>query len=582
MSNRFTNPRPQYFLADGSPLPKGEMAFKENGTDIDKDTFSDVNEKFKNPNPLPLTADGVLPNCFYAGTARTILTYDDGSGRKQRFDVDGVGMFGSGAAFDIWNSIVEYEDGALVEASDGEYYRSLQNNNTGNDPISSPTFWEQLEFLRTWNANVTYAADDIVIASNGLIFRSLQAANLNNDPLVSPTFWGTPVAFVDLNITGDLSFASTELTIAAGSVAAETSHHTIDTEAAAASDDLDTITVAGVADFAVLILRLEDAARVVTLKDNTGNIQTKGNEDIVLDANLPTILFRVGTDWHEIQRPGAFESLNVVGDLSFAASELTIAAGSVAAETSHHTIDTEADAASDDLDTITVAGVTDFAVLYLRLEDAARVVTLKDNTGNIQTKNNEDIILDANLPTILFRVGTDWFEVQRPVVDNPFDQDLNTTDDVSFENLTSANPRFLVFQATALTNVTGNGTVFHVQFASEIYDDTTDYNPGTGLFTAPETARFRFNAAVQVSDIVGGTTIGMNLVVSNRTVRLDLQTIIAGESFLFLTGTTGIDMDINDTAKIEVTGSGLGGDTMDVDGNASSLLITYFAGEKIV
>jgi len=208
MTNRFINPRPQFTLADGSVLPLGEMAFFENGTDVDKDTFSDVNEKNKNANPLKLFADGSMPNCFYAGTARTILTFDDGSGRQQRFDVDGVGQFGSGAAFDIWNSIVEYESGALVEGSDGEYYRSLQNNNTGNDPVSSATFWEQVSFLRTWNENITYAlGDGGVVGSDGKIYASLQASNLNNDPVSSPTFWAVNNPFdQDLNTTDDPTF----------------------------------------------------------------------------------------------------------------------------------------------------------------------------------------------------------------------------------------------------------------------------------------------------------------------------------------------------------------------------------------
>lgn len=327
MTNRFINPRPQFLDAAGKPLLLGEMGFFENGTLIRKDTFTDVNEKNKNPNPVLLNADGSLPNVFYAGTARAILTFDPGTGQQQRFDLDGVGQFGSGAAFDDFNTLTEYEDAAIVVASDDEIYRSLQNNNQGNDPLVSPTFWERLEFIRVYNENVTYGADDIAKASNGLIFRSLQAANLNNDPLTSPLFWGTPVSFVDLNILGDLSFAATELTIATGSVAAETSHHTIDTQADAASDDLDTITVAGVADFSVLYLRLENAARVVTLKDNTGNIQTKNNEDIILDVNIPTILFRVGTDWFEVQRPvvdNPFnQNLNTTDNVQFAQGTFT-------------------------------------------------------------------------------------------------------------------------------------------------------------------------------------------------------------------------------------------------------------------
>jgi len=331
MTNRFINPRPQFLDTAGNPLLKGEMNFYENGTLIRKDTFSDVNEKNKNANPVLLNADGTLPNVFYAGTARAVLTFDPGTGQQQRFDLDGVGQFGSGAAFDIFNTLTEYEIGALVEASDGEYYRSLQNNNTGNDPLVSPTFWERLEFIRTFNVNVTYGIDDIAKASDGLIFRSLQANNLNNDPLTSPLFWGTPVAFVDLNVLGNLSFAATELTISSGSVAAETSHHAIDTEADAATDDLDTITVAGVANGTMLFLRLANAARVVTIKDGTGNITTKNNEDFILDAFLPALFLRVGTDWFEVQRPvvdNPFDqSLNKADDAEF--NDLTVEGGNL-------------------------------------------------------------------------------------------------------------------------------------------------------------------------------------------------------------------------------------------------------------
>jgi len=145
--------------------------------------------------------------------------------------------------------------------------------------------------------------------------------------------------------------------------------------------------------------------------DINANASTAGTLTVVNTADQPNLM---------------------AGSYSYASSELTTATGSVAAVRSHHTIDTQADAGTDDLDTITVAGVSDGAILYLRLANAARVVTLKDNTGNIQTKNNEDIVLDANIPTVLFRVGADWFEVDRPVVDNPFDQDLNTTDSPAF------------------------------------------------------------------------------------------------------------------------------------------------------
>ena len=68
------------------------------------------------------------------------------------------------------------------------------------------------------------------------------------------------------------------------------------------------------------------------------------------------------------------------------------------------------------IDTIVNSGTSDGAVVLLRNENASRVVTIRDNIGNIQTKNNTDIVLDANIPTILMRIGTSWYEVQRPDV----------------------------------------------------------------------------------------------------------------------------------------------------------------------
>jgi len=63
------------------------------------------------------------------------------------------------------------------------------------------------------------------------------------------------------------------------------------------------------------------------------------------------------------------------------ADELTIAAGALTITKSYHKIDTEVDAATDDLDTI--AGVDEGRILILRAEHTDRTVVLKHNTGNL-------------------------------------------------------------------------------------------------------------------------------------------------------------------------------------------------------
>ncbi len=215
MTSRFINPVPQFLDNSGDPIIGGEANFYENGTLVRKDTYSDINKNTLNANPVPLTAAGRVPNVFYDGTARVIITHSTG----QLFDKDGVGDSGSGASFDIWNSVVEYGDGALVEASDEEYYRSLQSSNLGNDPTSSPTFWEMVEFLRTWNANVTYDINQFALGPDGKLYTSLQNSNLAKNPTTETAWWdlqnpfdqtlntGDTVLFDTLTLTNDLAIA---------------------------------------------------------------------------------------------------------------------------------------------------------------------------------------------------------------------------------------------------------------------------------------------------------------------------------------------------------------------------------------
>jgi len=185
----------------------------------------------------------------------------------------------------------------------------------------------------------------------------------------------------------------------------------------------------------------------VTHTDKIGD-PLRNFSNAIDDAVLAGFAKTINTD--------ADENNSVAGSIAFTPSELTIDTGSVAAVRSHHTIDTENDDAADDLDTITVAGVDDGTVLILRLANAARVVTLKDGTGNLQLKDNKDIVLDANFPTTLIRIGTDW--VQK---DNPFNQNLNKADDVTFDAIISTGGITVntISERTAAAGVTVDGVL---------------------------------------------------------------------------------------------------------------------------
>lgn len=71
-------------------------------------------------------------------------------------------------------------------------------------------------------------------------------------------------------------------------------------------------------------------------------------------------------------------------------TELTIATGAITVTRGYHSVDTEGDGASDDLDTIN--GGVDGMTLVIRADNSGRTVVVKDGTGNI--KGPGDVTLD--------------------------------------------------------------------------------------------------------------------------------------------------------------------------------------------
>jgi hypothetical protein len=109
---------------------------------------------------------------------------------------------------------------------------------------------------------------------------------------------------ISIDDSGRLSLAaSTELTIASDAITVTGNRHSVDTEADAASDNLATLTSgSNVEDGHVLILKPENASRVVTVKDGTGNMLLRGGDFAMNDAEHRLLLVRDGSNWYELAR----------------------------------------------------------------------------------------------------------------------------------------------------------------------------------------------------------------------------------------------------------------------------------------
>ena len=127
---------------------------------------------------------------------------------------------------------------------------------------------------------------------------------------------------------------------------------------------------------------------------------------------------------------------------------------------------------------------------------------------------------------------------------------------------------FSAVVSSQIPNVTGNATEYPIVFNSETYDYGSNYNNATGVFTAPATGKYLLSTAVRITVGTAVTTYVAKISTSNRDYvfyRGDTDNIRDGSGTFTCAGSFVVDMDAADTARVTITVSGLGSDTVDVE-----------------
>ncbi len=133
----------------------------------------------------------------------------------------------------------------------------------------------------------------------------------------------------------------------------------------------------------------------------------------ILDARLHNFLIGIANAWYSVQAGGDVDmnakALKGVGELwGSASTELTLASDTITPTKMVHSVDTEADAAADNLVTLTADATKVSRVLFLRCENAARVVTIK-STGNIKLKHGDLVLNDVEKFVMCMQItATTW------------------------------------------------------------------------------------------------------------------------------------------------------------------------------
>ena len=91
-----------------------------------------------------------------------------------------------------------------------------------------------------------------------------------------------------------------------------------------------------------------------------------------------------------------------------------------------------------------------------------------------------------------------------------------TTNSISTYEVPTANrertmplqPAFDAYASTEKTDVTGEGTAYTIVFDTEDLDQNSDYNNGTGVFTAPVTGFYMFFSSISLSGVIFAHDLG--------------------------------------------------------------------------
>ena len=135
---------------------------------------------------------------------------------------------------------------------------------------------------------------------------------------------------------------------------------------------------------------------------------------------------------------------------------------------------------------------------------------------------------------------------------------------------------------STLSNVTGDNNTYNIPIDSEIWDQNSDFNTTTGVFTAPQTGKYLFCATISYDDLTTSyEAIFNDFNSSNRVARMWCLNNIGGSGIFTnectLVGSVILDMDASDVCRLRTRVYG-GTRTVDIYSSGGTDLETSFSG----
>lgn len=226
-----------------------------------------------------------------------------------------------------------------------------------------------------------------------------------------------------LNGAGNLAFAdATTLTISAGAATITQNFHRLDTELAAASDDLTTINGGGTQAL-FLILRCSVGSHNIVIKHNIGNIQCVGGADITLDnpydyailiydpTQLKWLALSAGTLTAAATLTGANIWTNTNSWIAAVGYKYTALTAATTLDATHYLADIDASGAARTITLPTAVGIIGRVYVIRKLDSSANAVTV-DGNGSETINGTLTYVLATQYNTVrIMSNGANWMVI---------------------------------------------------------------------------------------------------------------------------------------------------------------------------
>jgi hypothetical protein len=148
-------------------------------------------------------------------------------------------------------------------------------------------------------------------------------------------------------------------------------------------------------------------------------------------------------------------------------------------------------------------------------------------------------------------------------------------------------PAFSAYVNTSITNTTGNGAQYQISANwTSIFDQGSNFNISTGVFTAPIAGKYRFEATINMENLTGVTSLNFQMLYNSASNLYFFEGAVAASPASNRQSATGawtVSMAANDTMSLRVQGHGAGGNTATVTGGAlaGNPVFTSFSGSLV-